>query len=49
MCAGAVAEKLTKNDDFRHFLPLIARHRGQLLSPLWADLADILGDEWVNT
>ena len=49
MCAGAVPEKPTKNDDFRRFLPLIARRRGQLLGPLWADLADILGGEWVNT
>ena len=44
-CARAAVEKVRKNDDFCCFLPLIAK----CCDPLWANLDDILGVEWVHT
>ena len=47
-CRGTRAQQLknhkkpSKTDDFLCFLAQVARRRGQLLGPLWADLTDIL-------
>ena len=48
---GAAAEKPEKSVKNRRFLPVwarVARRRGRLLGPLWADLAEIFRGEYAR-